>query len=748
MLLTLSVPCAQGQGIHNIMVIHSYNPGLSWTDDIHQGIVETFASSKTPCSLSTEYLDAKRYPQENMLRMQSELIATHVRGHAVDAVIVSDDAAFSFVLQNREELFAGVPIIFCGVNNFQPEMLGGAEGITGVSEIISVRETLDAALALHPDTRNVVVIGGSLSSTDRSNRSQFLRLMPSYAGRLRFHFWQDIPTPALLEKVSALNPKTLVFLANAIAGRDGRMLDFGPSVRLIRANTQSPIYGFWDFFLGHGIVGGKLVNGAEHGRIAARMTLQILGGAAPSDLPVVREVANRFFFDYRELNRFNLDEKALPEGSVVTHRPLSIFEANKLLFLIFGSIVIALLVIIISLTLVAHIRKQTLLELQSARRKADEANEAKSLFLAHMSHEIRTPLTGIMGLAELAIGNPGSQNVQEYLALIRQSGQNLLHIINDILDFSKVEAGKIDLQNNGFDVQNMLETTVAFFNTGLREKGVTLSLVLDAELPGTVLGDENRIRQIFFNLVGNAVKFTEKGKIELRLTGLTCEDDSGRIMLDFEISDTGCGIPADKLDSIFERFTQAARFPTRTYQGTGLGLAIVKQLIEAMGGSIRVQSTEGMGTTFFFGIPVERALPGETAQGPAQDGEPRVQELAVLVTEDNPINRLFLQKSLEKLGHRVICATNGQEALDHLETDTVDCVLMDIQMPVMDGSLATRHIRDRFGHDLPVIALTAHALQGDREKYLEEGFDEYLAKPISIKDLIRIIAHVCSKKTP
>jgi signal transduction histidine kinase/ActR/RegA family two-component response regulator len=747
MLLALSALCAQAQTVPNILVIHSYHPGLSWTDDIHQGIVETFTRSGKPWSLSTEYLDAKRYPQEHILRMQSELVATHVRDHAASAVIVSDDAAFSFVLKHRDELFENVPIIFCGVNNFQPEMLGDAEGITGVSEIISVRETLDAALALHPDTRNVVVIGGSLSSTDRSNRSQFLHLMPSYAGRLRFHFWQDIPTPALLEKVAALSPKTPVFMGNAIAGLDGRMLDFGPSVALVRANAQSPIYGFWDFFLGHGIVGGKLVNGGEHGRIAARMALQILDGTAPSALPVVKEIANRFLFDHRELTRFNLDEKALPKGSVIVHRPRNIFEANKRLFLIFGSIVIALLVIIISLTLVVHIRKQTLLQLQSARRKADEASEAKSLFLAHMSHEIRTPLTGIMGLAELAIGNPGSPGVQEYLTLIRQSGQNLLHIINDILDFSKVEAGKIELRKTRFNARSMLESTIAFFKPGIREKDVTLSLVLAEELPEAVVGDENRIRQIFFNLVGNAVKFTEKGKIELRLTGLTSEENSARMMLHFEIRDSGCGIPADKQDSIFERFTQAARFPTRTYQGTGLGLAIVKQLIEAMGGSIGVHSTEGMGTTFFFNIPVERALPQKPTQDPAQGEELPVQGLSVLVTEDNPINRLFLQKSLEKLGHRVICAVNGQEALDLLQTTTVDCVLMDIQMPVMDGSMATRHIRERFGHSLSVIALTAHALQGDREKYLEDGFDEYLAKPVSIKDLTRIIARVCGKKS-
>ena len=748
-LLVLAIGLAAGSGqasaVPNILVIHSYNPDLSWTSDIHRGITEALAQSSGAYSLSTEYLDAKRYPQQDLLNMQTELIATHVRSNTFNAVIVSDDAAFNFVLQKREELFQGIPVIFCGVNNFQPEMLRGADGITGVSEILSVQETLDAALTLHPKARELVIIGGALSSTDRSNRSRFLRLMPAYSQRLRFHFWQDMPTATLLDRVAGLGPDTIVFLNNVIAGLDGRMLDFGPSVALIRARTKNPIYGLWDFFLGHGIVGGKLVNGVEQGRIAARMTLRILDGEPPSSLPVVKDVANRFFFDHRELDRLGIDEDLLPPDSVIVHRPQSIFEANKKLILAFTSIVLGLLVVIFSLALVVHVRRQTLRELHVARRKAEEANEAKSLFLAHMSHEIRTPLTGIMGLAELAANTPSNSSLQEYLAMIRQSGQSLLHIINDILDFSKVEAGKLVLRKTSFNILKMLHDSIAFFKPGAQEKGVSLSLILDAQLPETVLGDETRIRQIFFNLLGNAVKFTEKGEITLRLASLATAENSN-IVAHFEIKDTGCGIPAEKQSCIFERFTQADHFPTRTYQGTGLGLAIVKQLIEVMGGTIHVRSEDGVGSTFFFSIPLERVHLEERAQEADSSAAPAVPSLAVLVVEDNAINQLFLQKSLEKLGHGVKCVANGQEALECLRASSFDCILMDIQMPVMDGTRATQRIRQELGLSLPIIALTAHAMHGDREKFLQQGFDEYLPKPVSISDLTRVILNVALQK--
>lgn len=744
-ILTLTLGLAAGSGqawaVDNILVVHSYNPDLSWTSDIHRGITEILAQSNRVYSLSTEYLDAKRYPQQDLLDMQSELIATHVRKSSFNAVIVSDDAAFNFILQKREELFQGIPIIFCGVNNFQPEMLHGADGITGVSEILSVQETLDAAMALHPKARELVIIGGALSSTDRSNRSRFLRLMPAYSQRLRFHFWQDMPTSTLLDRVAGLGPETIVFLNNVIAGLDGRMLDFGPSVALIRARTESPIYGLWDFFLGHGIVGGKLVNGVEQGRIAARMALRVLDGEPPSSLPVVKDVANRFFFDHRELDRLGLDKDLLPPDSVIVHRPQGVFEANKKLILAFASIILGLLVVIFSLALVVHVRRQTLRELLVARRRAEEANEAKSLFLAHMSHEIRTPLTGIMGLAELAANKPADSNLQEYLAMIRQSGQSLLHIINDILDFSKGEAGKLVLQKTNFNILKTLHDSIAFFKPGAQEKGVSLSLILDAQLPEAVHGDENRIRQVFFNVLGNAVKFTEKGEIALRLASLTTTENSN-IVLHFEIKDTGCGIPAEKQPCIFERFTQADHFPTRTYQGTGLGLAIVKQLIEIMGGTIHVHSEEGVGSTFLFSIPLEHVQQEERAEETDSCTAQPTRPLAILVVEDNAINQLFLQKSLEKLGHEVRCVANGQEALECLRAASFDCIFMDIQMPVMDGSQATQRIRQELGLSLPIIALTAHAMHGYREKFLEQGFDEYLPKPVSIEELTKVIRNL------
>ncbi len=741
LLLLLLVACPVQAGTRpNILVLHSYNPGLSWTDDIHAGIMDTLGQSPMACNVATEYLDAKRYPDRDLQDMQSEVVAAHISATNFDLVIVSDDAAFNFAMENRHDLFENVPIVFCGVNNFQEEMRRGEPLITGVSEIISVPETLDTALAFHPETTDVVIIVGDIGSTDRSNRSQFLRLMPAYAERVRFHFWQNIPTARLQEKLGNLGPGNIVFLCQALPDTDGRMLDFGPSAALVRNNTSRPVYGFWDFFLGHGIVGGKLVNGKAQGKLAATMALRILSGADPDTMPVVKGLANRFLFDHNELVRFQVSRTALPPESTVINKPQSLFEANKRLFVIFGAIVVCLLVVIIFLVAVVHIRRQTLKELRKARRKAEEANEAKSLFLAHMSHEIRTPLTGIMGLAELALTNPSAPGTRDYLALIRQSGQNLLHIINDILDFSKVEAGKLVLNATDFSVRRLLEATISLFKPRALEKGIALSLTLDVEPPELLHGDELRLRQILYNLIGNAIKFTEKGEIELRLTA--AEHSASGTTLGFEVRDTGCGIPADRIPSIFDRFTQADRFPTRSHQGTGLGLAIVRQLVEAMGGSIEVRSQEGAGSTFSISLPLERAkldaVP-KPAESTTQDaGRP----LSVLVAEDNPVNQLFLKRTLEKLGHSPYCVADGRQALETLRSASFDCVLMDIQMPRMDGTEATRRIREDLGLTVPVIALTAHAIQGDREKFLDQGFDEYLAKPLAIEELERVLAKV------
>ena len=738
LLLLLVAWPVQAETRPDILVLHSYNPGLSWTDDIHAGVMDTLGQSPMACSVATEYLDAKRYPDRDLLDMQSEVVAAHIRATHFDLVIVSDDAAFNFAMENRHDLFENVPIVFCGVNNFQEEMRRGEPLITGVSEIISVEETLKTALAFHPETTDVVIIGGAISSTDRSNRSQFLRLMPAYAERVRFHFWQNIPAARLQEKLGNLGPGNIVFLTQAQADTDGRMLDFGPSAAMVRNSTSRPVYGLWDFFLGHGIVGGKLVNGKAQGKLAAAMALRVLSGTDPDEIPVVKGLANRFLFDHNELVRFQISRTALPPESTVINKPQSLFEANKRLFVIFGAIVVCLLAVIIFLVAVVHIRRQTLKELRKARRKAEEANEAKSLFLAHMSHEIRTPLTGIMGLAELALTNPSAPGTRDYLALIRQSGQNLLHIINDILDFSKVEAGKLVLNTTDFSVRRMLEATVSLFEPRAMEKGLTLSLTMDAEPPELLHGDELRLRQILYNLIGNAIKFTENGEVELRLTA--AKHSASGATLGFEVRDTGCGIPADRIPTIFDRFTQADRFPTRSHQGTGLGLAIVRQLVEAMGGTIEVQSREGSGSTFSITLHLERAKldavpkPAETATQDA--GRP----LSVLVAEDNPVNQLFLKRTLEKLGHSPSCVADGRQALETLRSVSFDCVLMDIQMPRMDGTEATRRIRDDLGLTIPVIALTAHAIQGDREKFLDQGFDEYLAKPVAIRELQRVLA--------
>ncbi|MBE9561845.1 MAG: response regulator [Proteobacteria bacterium] len=726
-----------------ILLINSYHQSMGWSEEIYQAVQDVFDSENIKYQLHIENMDTKRVKyNENYQQYLSELYNYKYHQDSkinFDLIILADNNAFDFMTKYHDKLFPTVPVIFCGVA-FNKGLKVTNPYFTGVEEIFDAPATIEVALKLNPNLKEIFVINDFLPSGIAWAKMIKDDLQAKgYNEKFKISFADDWNMQKLQKHINNLPKNSMGMIGLYFRDRDGKYFTAKESAKLMSQGHNTPIYNLLDLFLDkQGAVGGNVISGYYQGETAARLAIRMLNGENIKDIAIIKKGANRYIYDYQGLTRLKLPIEKLPEDSIILNQPYSFYKEYKTL--VWMVAIFINILIILNIFLLKNIAKRKIVEqelkqasdtLEIKVDEANAANKAKSTFLAHMSHELRTPLNAILGFAQIINDSKNlGKNDKENISIITRSGEHLLTLINQVLDLSKIEAGRTTINNNNFDLHQLLDDLERMFSLKIKEKNLHFVCEVQSLMPQYISADDIKLRQILINLLNNAVKFTEIGNVELYV-----RHNEEHKTINFVVKDTGYGIDKSELANLFQAFIQTSS-GKKQHEGTGLGLSISRKFIHLMGGEITVNSTLDKGTIFEFYIKYQ--IPNLNKVQKLEIPK-KVIALAtnqikyrILIVDDKWSNRQLMISLLEPLGFGLKEAENGQKAIDIFDQWQPHLIWMDMRMPVMDGYDATVEIRKNVkGQGVAIIALTANALGEGRASIEDAGCDDYLQKPFN-----------------
>jgi signal transduction histidine kinase/DNA-binding NarL/FixJ family response regulator len=740
---------AELSGRQKVLVLHTLKAKRPWNVLFNRYFMDALQDVNFSLeNVEIEHLDLLEFHDASYQELVKRQLLHKYQDINPDLIIVTFASTIKFV--HEHGLFPGVPKIFVLPTPSGFEQIPDSMILPFAFEF---RKNIEHALDLLPDTKKIYLVAGN-GTMDKRLISLFKNETRGLEERVSFHDLTDLNVDELLERAESLPEDSFIYYLTYSLDFNGKSVITRDFSKLIGERANRPVLSWLDLHaLDIGILGGRVTTTKASATMSVDILKRVFEGESIDSIQPESPYVE-YIYQWDELKKWGVDLKEIPLGSVIQNQPPNIFELFK--WQIIGGVSLLVIQFFLTFFLLLNIRKRKVAEedlrsyqlglekkveertaeMREAKEQAELANQAKSIFLANMSHELRTPLNAILGFGRnLARAEDLSAKQRSEVDIITRSGDHLLKMIDEILSLSRIEAGRVELQENHFDLVHALEGVSQMFSVRAEAKGLRFDLDLNPSLTRMIQGDEGKLRQVLINLLSNAVKFTEQGYVSLHASTELSAAEPARLMLQLSVKDSGPGIPKDQFDDIFESFVQGSHTEEQL-QGTGLGLAICRSLVDVMNGQVELTSKPGEGSQFIVTVPVQAAQDTTLAVDSIDKQQvvglmPGQSSKRILIADDNADNRTLLTMMLEPVGFTVKEVSNGELALETFQSWHPDLICMDMRMPVLDGYAATRKIRELpEGNVVKIIAVTASVFDEQRHEILGAGCDELVGKPV------------------